>query len=65
MIHTFFMKARIDVVMVDRNNTVVCAVEDLAPFRFASCMGAAHTYELASGEIRGKNIKKGDTIRTL
>jgi uncharacterized membrane protein (UPF0127 family) len=65
MIHTFFMQARIDVVMVDGNNTVVCTVEDLAPFRFAACMGAAHTYELASGEIKGKNINKGDTFMII
>jgi hypothetical protein len=61
-IHTFFMSAEIDVLMLDNDGTVVCAKESLKPWRVLSCARARDTVEMRSGFIARLGIKAGDKI---
>lgn len=61
-IHTFFMKTDIDVIMTDKDGTVVRVWEDLKPWSTAACPEAADTLEMRAGAIREHGIKAGDKI---
>jgi uncharacterized membrane protein (UPF0127 family) len=58
-VHTAFMTYPIDVVFLDRADTVVKIVPRLAPWRAAACAGAHQTLELAAGEASRLRLTVG------
>ncbi len=62
LIHTFFMKFAIDIVMLDEKKRVIYIKEKLKPFRVAGCLKAKDTIELKEGSVEKYKIKKGDEI---
>lgn len=64
-IHTFFMKFPIDVIFLDKNNTVVKIIRDMRPWRLSGIyLKARKVLELKAGSLPDK-IKKGDAIEVL
>ncbi len=63
MIHTFFMRFIIDIVMLDNMGKVIYLKKKLKPFRVAGCLKAKDTVELKEGCIDEFEIKTGDLIR--
>lgn len=62
-IHTFFMKFPIDVVFIDRNNTVVRLVENIKPWKISRVVWKAHSaIELPPGTISSTGTETGDRI---
>ncbi len=59
-IHTFFMKETIDIIMIDRNNTVVYYKKNLPKWRILIKKKAYHTIELPCNSINKINI--GDKL---
>jgi uncharacterized membrane protein (UPF0127 family) len=64
-VHTFFMRTPIDVVFIDREGVIRKIVAALAPWRAASCRGAHHALELASGEAARQGLEPGRTLPGL
>lgn len=62
-IHTVFMLFAIDVIYLDRDDTVVKIVPRLAPFRFSAASGARSVIEMAAGGLSGVDLKVGDRLR--
>jgi uncharacterized membrane protein (UPF0127 family) len=62
-VHTLFMRFPIDVVFLDRNGTVVGAVECLRPWRFSTCRGASAALELPAGAWGQAGGRVGDLVR--
>lgn len=61
-IHTLFMKMPIDVLFLNRNDAVIAMKENMRPFRFAMCNGAASVLELMAGQIRISGVQNGDLL---
>jgi len=61
-IHMFFMRFAIDAVFLDRERRVVRIVENLRPWRTASCRGAKEVVELAAGEAGRRGLAVGDLL---
>ncbi len=61
-IHTFFMKETIDIIMIDRNNTVVYYKKNLPKWRILIKKKAYHTIELPHNSISNININDKLTI---
>jgi hypothetical protein len=61
-IHTLFMRMSIDVLFLNRNNTIMAMKENMHPFRFAMCYGAASVLELMAGQIRISGMQNGDRL---
>ena len=61
-VHMLFMRFAIDVVFLDRDDTVVKIVPGLRPWRFAAARGARRTLELASGASSRAGLKPGDRL---
>ena len=61
-IHMFFMRFAIDAVFLDRERRVVRIVENLRPWRTASCRGAKEVVELAAGEASRRGLAVGDRL---
>lgn len=62
-IHTFFMRFKIDVAFLDRNNKVVALANSLAPARIAgSPLKARVAVELPTKTLARTNTQKGDEI---
>jgi uncharacterized membrane protein (UPF0127 family) len=61
-IHMFFMRFAIDAVFLDRERHVLRIVENLRPWRTASCRGAKEVVELAAGEASRRGLAKGDRL---
>ncbi len=64
-IHTFFMKADIDVIMTDGRGVVRRVWHGLKPWRTAVCLSAADTLEMKAGTAAELGIRNGDTITIL
>ena len=62
-IHMFFMRFPIDAVFLDRERRVIRIVENLRPWRTASCRGAKEVVELAAGEASRRGLAIGDRLR--
>ncbi len=63
-VHTFWMRFPIDVVFVDRQDSVVGLVHALPPNRpFAGARKARRTVELPAGTISRSGTQIGDTLR--
>lgn len=63
MIHTFFMSAAIDVIMLDRGGRVVCLRKNMKPWGFMACLKADRTVEMRAGSVEASGIRTGDIIR--
>ena len=62
-IHTVGMKFPIDVVFLDKDNTVIKAISDLAPNRATGFYLSAHSVlELATGTIAKSHTTLGDQL---
>ena len=64
-VHMFGMKYRLDVLFLDRQNTVLAAVESLAPGRIKLCFGAKYAVELPEGMLRRTGTRRGDRLQIL
>jgi len=61
--HTFFMRFKIDVVFLDRNNKVVALAHSLAPARLAGhSLKARLAIELPAGILAKTHTQEGDGI---
>jgi uncharacterized membrane protein (UPF0127 family) len=61
-IHTLFMRFALDVIYLDREDTVVKVVPDLVPWRFSAAPGARTVIEMAAGATKGLGIESGDRL---
>jgi len=62
-IHTFFMRFRIDVLFVAKDNAVIEAIPNIRPFRLTYIyFNAALAIELPTGTIQSSSTSKGDSI---
>jgi len=62
-VHTFFMRFPIDVLFLDKDNRVVDALDNLAPFRLSPIYFTARlAIELPAGTLQATLTETGDTI---
>jgi uncharacterized membrane protein (UPF0127 family) len=61
-VHMFFMRFPIDAVFLDRELAVLRVVEDLRPWRIASCRGARAVLELPAGTCRERGVRTGSRL---
>ena len=64
-IHSFFMSFSIDVLYLDKNNTVVRVIEDMQPWRVNACWPARSVIELRQGQVAALGIQTGDTVNCI
>lgn len=63
-IHMFFMKIALDVVFIDKNNTVVAIYEDFKPWKFTPVIKKAYSVmELPVGTIKESHTQVGDVLK--
>lgn len=61
-VHTLFMGFTIDVVFLNRQNTIIKIIHKLKPFRFAMAFGASAVLELQAGEAKRIGMKRGNHL---
>lgn len=61
-IHTFGMRYPIDVIFVDKSNSVVAAISRLKPSRLALQRSGAYVVELPAGTIEATFTQRGDIL---
>ena len=62
-IHTYFMRFPIDVLYLDRNNTVIAAEERVEPRKLGRMVrGAVSVVELPAGVIRESGTEIGQAV---
>jgi uncharacterized membrane protein (UPF0127 family) len=61
-VHTFFMRFPIDVVFLDRANTVVKIVHALRPWRIAGALRARAVLELPAGAAAAAGLQPGSRL---
>jgi len=59
---TFFMRFPIDVVFIDRAQTIVKVVDSLAPWKTAGARKAAAALELPAGTAAALNLEPGMSL---
>jgi uncharacterized protein len=65
-IHTFFMNYNIDVLYLDRNNTILAIDEDMKPGKIGrKVKGAVAVIELKGGMAKVSNTKVGQAIKII
>ena len=64
-IHSFFMSFSIDVLYLDKNNTVLRVIEDMPPWRINACWPARSVIELRQGQVAVLGIQPGDTVNCI
>ena len=64
-IHTYFMRFSIDILFLDRFQKVLKIVENLQPYRFATCLKAFQTVEIPAGTVGKLNIEAGSNLVLL
>jgi uncharacterized membrane protein (UPF0127 family) len=64
-IHSFFMAFSIDVVYLDKNNTVLRIIKDMRPWRVNACWSAQSVIELGQGQVDLLGIQPGDNVNCL
>lgn len=64
-IHSFFMSFSIDVLYLDKNNTVVRVIEDMQPWRVNACWPARSVIEFRQGQVAALGIQTGDTVNCI
>lgn len=58
-VHTLFMRYPIDVIYLDRNNSVIKVISDLSPYRMSIAFGAAAVLEMKAGQAAACGIHTG------
>jgi hypothetical protein len=61
-VHTFFMRFPIDLVYLDRKNTVKKVRHAVGAWRLSACLSAHSILELPAGTIRNTQTQPGDTL---
>ena len=61
-VHTIGMKFAIDVIFLDRENTVLKIANSVKPFKFPLCLKAKTVVEARSGACIDKGIKVNDVL---
>jgi uncharacterized membrane protein (UPF0127 family) len=61
-VHTLFMRFPIDVVFLDREDSVVKVVPALRPWRMAAARRAKRTLELAAGVAAQRRVAVGERL---
>ena len=61
-VHTAFMRFAIDVVFLDRANTVLKVASNVRPWRAAACRGARAALELPAGEAERAGLRPGVSL---
>jgi uncharacterized protein len=61
-VHTFFMQFSIDLVYLDRKNTVRKVRASIPPWRLSACFSAHSILELPAGTIGATQTQRGDTL---
>jgi uncharacterized membrane protein (UPF0127 family) len=64
-VHTFFMRFPIDLVYLDRKNTVKKVRSSVGPWRLSACLTAHSVLELPSGTVRTTRTQVGDRLEFL
>lgn len=65
-VHTFFMKFPIDVLFVDKDFTVLRALENMAPNRVSPVVARSRmAVELFAGRIAASKTRAGDRLQLL
>tara|TARA_B100000780_G_scaffold32093_1_gene20267 strand:+ start:5900 stop:6262 length:363 start_codon:yes stop_codon:yes gene_type:complete len=64
-IHSFFMSFSIDVLYLDKNNTVLHIIEDMPPWRVNACWPARSVIELRQGQVTVLGIQPGDNVNCI
>jgi len=59
-IHTVAMKYDLDLIYLDRHNTICKLVENVKPWRVSGCLKAKVTIELPAGSIKQFRVQYGD-----
>lgn len=63
-VHTMFMRFNIDIIFVDRHNTIVSAINNMSPFRFSSYIHNSYlTIEFPAGTLKSTCTTPGDIIK--
>jgi hypothetical protein len=63
-VHMFFMRFAIDVVFLDREDTIVGIAHTLRPWRMAGARHARVALELPAGTAEQHGLQKGDRLQT-
>lgn len=61
-IHTFFMRFPIDVLFVDKKDTIVLSAPGIRPFRLKAALTSSYVIELPTGTIARTRCSAGDKI---
>lgn len=61
-VHTFFMRFPIDLVYLDRKNTIKKVRIAVGPWRMSACLTAHSVLELPAGTIRETQSQPGDLL---
>jgi uncharacterized protein len=65
-IHTMGMRATIDVIFLDKNNSVIRLCSDVQRWRLAlTCFSARVVIELGSGALNGADVAPGDQLELI
>lgn len=62
-VHTFGMRASIDLAFLDRDRRVIKCVSNLRPFRFAGALRARYTLELPAGTLARTALAPGQVLQ--
>lgn len=62
-VHTFGMKYSLDLVYIDKNNTVRSLVGHIKPWRMSLCVKAKAVMELTAGSLQFLDIQRGDNCK--
>lgn len=62
-VHTFFMRFAIDIIFIDKNNSVVKIISSMKPYRLSGIYFKSRlAIELPSGKTLATNTQLGDKI---
>tara|TARA_B110000908_G_scaffold5658_2_gene7214 strand:+ start:3458 stop:3820 length:363 start_codon:yes stop_codon:yes gene_type:complete len=64
-IHSFFMGFSIDVLYLDKNNTILRVIEDMPPWSINACWPARSVIELRQGQVAVLGIQPGDSVQCI
>tara|TARA_R110002049_G_scaffold101208_2_gene245742 strand:- start:1125 stop:1478 length:354 start_codon:yes stop_codon:yes gene_type:complete len=62
-VHTFGMKYALDLVYIDKNNTVRGLFHNVKPWRMSFCLQAKSVMELTAGSLQYLDIQQGDSCK--
>jgi len=63
-IHMFFMRFPLDIIFIDKSDTVVFLIENIKPWRFSRIVRKAHSViELPAGIIHESRTEIGDILK--